>query len=136
MCLNLEFLRDEILNEILAQCQHFISAVLLETKNFSDWPPEQAAVKLKNSLTLKGPYVAMPGQRVPLQMKRSLEGHATLLTRLVLRGVMQTRMSRQILACLERVSALLTLKQPQVMRVMRSQMVLQRVPRVETALTS
>ena len=80
-------------------------------------------------VAFKRTYVAVARQRMPFQMKRSLERHAAVLARLVLAVVVQSSVSRQVFARFKRISAQIAHKQAQIVRVVRCQVIVERVAR-------
>ena len=66
-------------------------------------------------------------ERVALEVEGGLEGHAALLARLVLGGVVEGGVAGQVLARLERVAAEGALEEAQLVGGVRGQVVLQRV---------
>jgi hypothetical protein len=82
-------------------------------------------------IALEWTYVAVSSERMSFQVKRGLKCHATFLTRFELGEIVQCGMFRQVFARLERVSAYFAHEQLQLARVVRGQVVMQRIAAVE-----
>jgi hypothetical protein len=82
-------------------------------------------------IALERTYIAVSCERMPFQVKRRLECHSAFLTRLELGEIVQRSVFGQILARFKRVRTNVTHEQLQLARVVRGQMVVQRVATIE-----